>query len=283
MTAPETQALDGAALLERFLLPAPAPGRELGNPRLRRRDEALLARAHVRTVEVADLPVVTYRWGGGPTVLLAHGWSSRAAHMAAFVEPLLAAGYGVTAPDMPGHGRSGGHLSNLYLFAGTLLALAAEVGEVAGVIGHSGGALATLMALREGLATRRVVALAPMVRLETAASRFGAGTGASPDAQRAFMAGMTERFGQEVWARTAGDLLAPDLAVGGLLLHDPEDDETPYAETAVLAEVWPGARLLPTPGLGHRRLLRHPETVAAAVAFLRRTTTWAVSPEGRQP
>jgi pimeloyl-ACP methyl ester carboxylesterase len=102
------------------------------------------------------------------------------------------------------------------------------------------------MALRDGLAADRVVGLAPMVRLETAAARFG----------------------PEVWPRTAGDLLAAGLPVPGLLVHDPEDDETPYEEAVALAGAWPGAQLVPAPGLGHRRLLRHPRVVAAAVAFV---------------
>jgi pimeloyl-ACP methyl ester carboxylesterase len=79
---------------------------------------------------------------------------------------------------------------------------------------------------------------------------------------------MEATFGPAVWDRTAADLVAPRLAVPALLLHDPSDDETPFSETVELAAAWPGARLVPVAGLGHRRLLRHPSTVSATLEFL---------------
>jgi hypothetical protein len=53
-----------------------------------------------------------------------------------------------------------------------------------------------------------------------------------------------------------------------LVVHDLEDDEVPHADGAAIASAWPGARLLSTRGLGHRRILRDPEVVAATVGFV---------------
>lgn len=253
--------LDGEALLARFLLP------ERG-PVLRRRDQAVLDAAEPLTVASEGLELVGYAWGAGPVVALAHGWSSRAGHLATFVEPLVAAGHRVVSVDMPGHGASPGHLSNLYRFSRALHVLAGQTGGFAAVVAHSGGALATVMALGEGLAARRVVGLAPMVRLRTAAQRFGPGLGSDERASAGFIDGMVAEFGAEVWDRTAADLVAPRLTVPALLLHDPDDDETPYGETAELAQLWRGARLVASPGLGHRRILRARSSVSATLTFL---------------
>jgi len=253
--------LDGRAVLLRFLLP------EVGPP-LRGRDQAVMDTAKPLTVASEGLDLVGYTWGGGPVVALVHGWSSRAGHLATFVEPLVDSGRRVVSVDMPGHGASPGRLSNLYRFNRALHVLAGKMGGFDAVVAHSGGVLATAIALGEGLAARRVVGLAPMVRLRTAAERFGPGVGADEQASAGFLDEMVAEFGAEVWDRVAADLVAPRLTVPALLLHDPDDAETPYAETVELAQLWRGARLVPTPGLGHRRILRARSSIETTLAFL---------------
>jgi hypothetical protein len=39
-------------------------------------------------------------------------------------------------------------------------------------------------------------------------------------------------------------------------MHDPDDTEMPFSHSAALAAAWPNALLLPTPNVGHRRILR---------------------------
>jgi len=58
-----------------------------------------------------------------------HGWGGRSDQLAAFVPPLLAAGFSVVAPDAPGHGDSTGGASSVLAFADALEAVAARVGE----------------------------------------------------------------------------------------------------------------------------------------------------------
>jgi hypothetical protein len=53
-----------------------------------------------------------------------------------------------------------------------------------------------------------------------------------------------------------------------LVVHDREDREVPWQDGAGIAAGWPGARLLTTSGLGHRRILRAPAVVAAVAGFL---------------
>ena len=53
-----------------------------------------------------------------------------------------------------------------------------------------------------------------------------------------------------------------------LIVHDRDDDDTSYADGVTLSEAWPGARMLSTSGLGHRRILREPSVIEAATRFI---------------
>jgi hypothetical protein len=53
-----------------------------------------------------------------------------------------------------------------------------------------------------------------------------------------------------------------------LVVHDRRDAEVPFASGAAIAGAWPGARLLATEGLGHRRVLRDAGVIEAAVSFV---------------
>jgi hypothetical protein len=62
--------------------------------------------------------------------------------------------------------------------------------------------------------------------------------------------------------------LAPALHTEVLVIHDRGDGEVPWQHGHAIARAWPGARVLDTDGLGHRRILRDPLVVSAAVEFL---------------
>lgn len=56
-----------------------------------------------------------------------------------------------------------------------------------------------------------------------------------------------------------------------LLIHDPDDPDSPYAATARLSKTWPGAQLMTTRGLGrlaHYRILRHRPAINAGMEFI---------------
>ena len=88
-------------------------------------------------------------------------------------------------------------------------------------------------------------------------------------------AGAQERLDRRLEARVGGpaeafDLprFAADLPLAALVVHDQEDAEVPWADGAAIAAAWPGAELVTTRGLGHRRILRDPAVVARVTAFL---------------
>jgi pimeloyl-ACP methyl ester carboxylesterase len=62
----------------------------------------------------------------------------------------------------------------------------------------------------------------------------------------------------------AGRIATPPL----LLVHDRDDTETAWSDSADIARSWPEARLVSTTGLGHYRILRDPAVVAEVAGFV---------------
>ena len=204
----------------------------------------------------------------GP-VLLVHGWAGRGAQLGAFVAPLLERGHAVVAFDGPAHGRSPGWQTNPLDFAAAVQRVAEHVGPLDAVVAHSFGAVATTIALGGGLAAARVAYLGATSGADQAVRGF-ARILALPDAVvRDLRRRLEGRFGADIWQRISTVAIAPRLwGVPALVVHDTEDRDVPHAAAAALADAWPGAELVTTRGLGHRRILRDPEVIARVVSFL---------------
>ena len=59
-----------------------------------------------------------------------------------------------------------------------------------------------------------------------------------------------------------------------LVVHDPDDPDSSYADSEHIVGVWPGATLVTTRGLGrlaHYRILRHRPAINAALEFISST------------
>jgi pimeloyl-ACP methyl ester carboxylesterase len=222
-------------------------------------------------------------WGEGPPVYLVHGWGGYGAQLGAFVGPLVERGFTVVTFDAPSHGESepgpsGPRESHGVEFGKALDAVAARFGPAHLVVAHSMGALATLLALKHGwLATRRLAMVAPMTDLDHHLRQFAAMAGFGPRTRAAFDTRVLRRVGLPVGEfdvrRLAEQIDRPDL----LVVHDRDDRETPYAASASLVAAWPDARLVPTRGLGHRRLLRDAAVVSTVVEFAESAAARAVA------
>jgi pimeloyl-ACP methyl ester carboxylesterase len=227
------------------------------------------------TVTSGGDELATWLWGEGPTVLLAHGWNGRASQMAPFVAPLREAGLRVVAFDMPGHGSSTGKRASVLTMARAIRDVAEataplvgrDLAPLYGIIAHSLGATATALALRGGLSAGRVVLLAPGAEPMFFARRAGALLGLSEARTEGLMRRVSERLG--------GDMAAIDLrsqarsiAAPALIVHDPEDEDVPFAHGEGIAEAWPGAELEVVRGLGHLRILRDEGVQRRAALFI---------------
>lgn len=216
-------------------------------------------------------------WGQGPPVYLVHGWGGRRPHLGMFIKPLVESGHRVIAFDLPSHNES--EAGALKPGRTTLIECAAAVGAVIrqhgparAVVAHSLGANATTFAIADGAKVERMVYLAPMgefpIYLDLFAVRHGFGprirAGLHRRLERRIDMPLYETNMTVVGARTG----YPPL----LVIHDPDDPDTPYETSERVVASWPGARLMTTKGLGrlaHYRILRHRPAIREGVDFIR--------------
>jgi len=237
-------------------------------PRPRKSRAALPAGAQRLDVQTRYGRVAAWSWGSGPVVYLVHGWGGRAEQLGAFVAPLVGRGFRVIAMDGPGHGESSGRRTSGVEIGRALAEVAAQCGPARGVIAHSLGAAAATFAVREGLAVERLAFVGPPADPLTWVARFGRQLGLGA----AVMAEMRRHSERRIQARWDDLPLVPLRGLPNppplLVVHDRDDREVRSADGAAIAAAWPGARLLETEGLGHRRVLRDPAVVGTVAAFL---------------
>lgn len=234
----------------------------------RRAEREVLGSARREWIEFGGRRIALWRWGSGPVVLLAHGWSGRGAQLAGFVEPLVSAGFTVLAWDAPAHGRSEGRQTSPLEFVELVGLLARRERRVHAVIGHSLGADAAALACADGAPIERVVFMGGAAN-PGGFFRWYLGVLGFSDVRRAAAMIEVERAHGFRWDDTNVAVRVAGLArVKALVVHDRGDSEVPFSEGRRVAENWPGARFLATEGLGHRRLVRDARVVNEAMRFL---------------
>jgi alpha-beta hydrolase superfamily lysophospholipase len=241
--------------------------------RLPRKPLSLPAPGTAQTVEVDSADGLKLRaWffpppaQGRGSVILVHGQTDNRAGMLGFADFFASHGYGALAPDMRGHGESGGRLSTYgFLEAGDMRRWVdwlarKEPGQPVFGLGESmGGAI-----LIEALATERrfcaIVAEAPYATLrdiayDRLAQRYGSGAwqiGLRPVLELAML------YQRLVYGVDLGAVSPADAVTASrtpvLLIHGTQDDNTPARHSRIIYERNPGA-VTPweVPGAGHAR------------------------------
>ena len=230
-------------------------------------------RAQARTDQILwrQTALACYTWGApeAPAVLLIHGWNGRGTQLGAFAEALVHAGFRAVAFDAPGHGRSPGKCTNIFEYADAIQALAQASGPVAGAIAHSFGVPATVRALQQGLQLPRLVAISAPASAEFLLRRFAHLLDLPDSVIAAMRARIEHNFGMDIFARLSTEAMLAGQTLPGLIIHDRGDRDVPVAHAERLHQAWPDAQRVITEGLGHRRILRDPAVIAAAIGFLR--------------
>jgi pimeloyl-ACP methyl ester carboxylesterase len=246
--------------VEEFLTPAKKP--------LSESEQALLEQATPCLIPFGSININAFRWGSGSTILLVHGWGGYGLQLGAFVQPLLDAGYQVLAFDAPAHGSTTGVQTSGLEMAQAIATVAQYQGSVEGIIAHSFGATSTALALSEGMNARKVVCVGAMCWLSNNATVFAKRARLSTEAEIVFRRLFEVRFGRDTWQKFAVDRTAKELSIPALLFHDRNDREVPFEESNAIVQAWPGARLIETSGLGHKRILRNESVIQQTVAFM---------------
>jgi pimeloyl-ACP methyl ester carboxylesterase len=210
--------------------------------------------------------------GSGPLVVLAHGWDGRGSQLGKFIGPLVERGFRVVAFDGPAHGDTPGTWTNLVQHARAMVALTDDLvsrfGPIRGVIGHSFGSAASVLAVTMGMDARKLVLIASPCSLQNVFDRYVSFVGMSPAAARHMQREIEEAVGYRVENLEVARMTERMPGVRALVFHDPADEEVPYSEAECIVRDWPAARLVRVEGVGHRRILKAAPVIAETVDFL---------------
>jgi pimeloyl-ACP methyl ester carboxylesterase len=216
-------------------------------------------RVRIPGIDRRGTEIETYEWGSGSrTVLLAHGWDSRASQFAPLVRELVAEGYRAVAFDAPAHGASAGRRTYLVDWLDAIAALQERHGVFEAMIGHSFGGLATLVAAAGGVGTARVVTIAAPADADALLTQFQAGLGYSDEVSSYLRELFASRYfpgERDPFAWLSSVRRPVPVTVPMLIAHDRGDRLVPFTEAERIAAAHPWARLLETTGLGHNRIL----------------------------
>jgi pimeloyl-ACP methyl ester carboxylesterase len=241
-------------------------------PPRREGDEAFIATGSRFTLASQGQDLAGYYWGSGPTVVLVHGWGSRASRLSGLAAALVEAGFRVVAYDAPAHGESTGRFASLPEFARALGDVAEAIGPIHGLVGHSLGGAAVAMAMRHGLGARRVVLIAPPADVRIFSDHFAQTLAIPPSVQQTMHRNLERRL-QIIWDDLHIPTVVRELPAAALVIHDRDDADVPFSHGEEIVGAWAGSRLESTRGLGHRALLRDPAVIGRAVEFMREGST----------
>ena len=203
----------------------------------------------------------------GPKILFMHGWSGRGSQFTKMMDAFVEAGFEVYTFDAPGHGDEWLPRIDMLSFIGGIHWMENKFGPFDGAIGHSIGGMALWNAIREGAAIKRLVEIGSPSSLSGVLMDFAAVLNARPAVAEILMGKLSADYqvAEDLFdpVRIAG--LHPD--VGGLLIHDAQDDEVPLAHALEMERAWKNGQLVTTEGLGHRKLLRDPEVIQLCLDF----------------
>ena len=169
--------------------------------------------------------------------------------------------------DAPAHGESPGRITAMPEMAHVLREVAFRLGGLHGVVAHSVGGAATLLAIRNGLKLHRAVLLAPPSDMRGFIDLFGEHIGLPPQSHAAWP--VVPHRGSTSIGDTWRSRTGPRETFRPLLVfHDRTDCVVPWDHGARVAQIWGDAELHSTTGLGHSGVRRDPDVIEKAVEFL---------------
>lgn len=217
----------------------------------------------------------------GPAVLLLHGWGGHARQMLPLAQALAARGLRPVLLDMPAHGGSRGRVSNLPQFARAIeyatARLQAQDSAPAAVVAHSLAANAAAHAASRGLATGRLVLLAPPASPHEYTRLFAQVFGLTERTRAAMQRRIEAREGI-LMRQFEPPAVGPRIALPTLVVHDRGDRVNRFADGESYRDHIAGATLLATEGLGHRKILQQAEVLHAVAGFVADGVASAAAP-----
>lgn len=219
-----------------------------------------------------------YCWREGKTVLLVHGWGSRASHMAFLGRFLAKAGFRVVAYDAPAHSSADAPLkkttSNMFEYCHAISAVVKSLGSVYAVVGHSfGAACAAFTASGISAFSNYKISVEKLVLISTPPTlvdvyeSFCRRVGIGKEGFAELKSALENEFSfvsEDYTIKEALQKISADV----LFVHDADDEEFPVSDIYALQKSLPAAKLLVTTGSGHQKILANRAMLTGVKEYL---------------
>ncbi len=257
-------------LVQSFCTP---PFREITNF-----DVKSIADSEKNEINFEGTRLALYSWGKGKTVLLLHGWGSRASHFALMAQIFKQAGFRVVAFDAPAHSSVKSiplkATSNMFEFGRALYAVVKELGGIHAIVAHSLGAATAAFTVsgflkmeKYRILCEKLVLISSPSSLDSIIHHFSVNHNLSPNEKIKLKDELEKEF----------DFTAQDYSVGTalknnptdlMLVHDKNDDEIPISQLYKIQHVCRGAMLEITEGYGHHKILFNRKVIQKISDFM---------------
>lgn len=221
--------------------------------------------AETFSMAVVGHTISGYTLGSGDPILLLHGWGGASTDMAPLAAAAAGAGYMAVVPDLPGHGSDRGSHTDVFRMAAAVDAVVSRYGLPRVVVAHSFGAVVTFASFPHG-GPDHIALIAPAIRGQRFVDEFAEMVNLSDKAFGRFEQRFKDFAGPHLMEVMYGRGDVPNADM--LIIHDPADDRTSFADAAAYAADRPATKLIEAPGTGHKGILRDQRTIDEAVSFL---------------
>jgi pimeloyl-ACP methyl ester carboxylesterase len=209
----------------------------------------------------------------GHRILVVHGWGSRAEYLSDLAIGLHQTGAEVVVLDLPGHGASSGRRLDLKIAAEAIVAAERHFGRFDGVVGHSFGGAAVMMAAGsvfpelKPLQAARIALIGSPSSMGEVFNGFASMVGLGRGSVGAMRNRAMELVGAQV-EDLDGVSVARRIDRPLLVVHAEDDKEVNVGHAQRYIGVSPHVRHLWANGHGHRRIVSAPEVITAVASFL---------------
>ncbi len=195
----------------------------------------------------------TYAYGKGPKILLLHGWCSKGARWANYVEQITQAGLQAIVMDAPSHGQSPGRFLSVPDYIKCVKQVLQTQSDWYAIVGHSMGSLTGIIAANDLAQTRtlsKCVLMNTFSNCDALMSKFARCLGVSETVLVDTRQWITQYTGSPLAYFTLSNHLKP-LNTKNLLVADKNDIVVPSREIAQIVNEIPAIEVIITDGLGH--------------------------------
>lgn len=207
-------------------------------------------------ISIHDKTVKCWKWGSGPSILLAHGWNGRGIQLYHFIDALIQRGYSAIAYDAPGHGESQGRTSSYFEFTDTIRTLlnSSNGHKIRGIIAHSLGGSAVINSIEKENLPLEAVLIAPALRLKEVLYGFFDYVGVPSGLYEILIKEYEDQFCYNMHRDNPSNLLR-EIDSKILIVHDKNDPTIPYGHSKEISDRFANIELHTTERLGHKKVL----------------------------